>query len=221
MAPPMSTCVADAQQVLDDVDLVRDFRSAEDGHERTLRLGDRVGEVLDFLGHQEPDDLGLAAHGLGHGVHRGVFAVAGAEGVVAVDVGHCGQGLGELRVPLLFAGIETQVFQHQDAAAGRAVWLWPGRPGQSYRSANSTCLPSSSPSRTAVGRMLYLAASLGAPLGRPRWLIRISAPPRSSTDSIDGRAMRIRVSSVMHCLSSKGTLKSTRISTFLFLTSTS
>ena len=87
--------------------------------------------------------------------------------------------------------------------------------------ANATFLCSSSPKRTAVGRMLNFAASLGAPLGRPRWLIRISAPPRSSTDWMDGNAMRMRVSSVMHCLSSSGTLKSTRISTFLFLTSTS
>jgi hypothetical protein len=87
--------------------------------------------------------------------------------------------------------------------------------------ANSTFLCNNSPNRTAVGRMLYFAASLGAPLGRPRWLIRINAPPRSSTDSIDGNAMRMRVSSVMHCLSSRGTLKSTRINTFLFVTSTS
>ena len=42
--------------------------------------------------------------------------MAGSEGVVAVDIGHLGQGLSELLVPLLFAWIESHVFQDQDAA---------------------------------------------------------------------------------------------------------
>ena len=65
---------------------------------------------------RKPDDLRLRAHRLGHGDHRRVGAVAGAEGVVAVDVGHVGQRLGELRVALLLAEVEPQVLQHQHLA---------------------------------------------------------------------------------------------------------
>ena len=107
------------QQVLDHVDLVRDLGAAQDRHERPCRVGDGVAQVLDLLLDQEAHDLGLAAHGLGHGDHRGVRAVAGAEGVVAVDVGHVGQRLGECGVALLLAGVEPQVLQHQDVARGQ------------------------------------------------------------------------------------------------------
>ena len=47
---------------------------------------------------------------------RGVGAVGGAEGVVDVDVGVAGQRLGELRIVLLFLGVEAQVLQ-EDAFA--------------------------------------------------------------------------------------------------------
>jgi len=52
--------------------------------------------------------------------------VAGAEGVVTVDVGHRGQRGGEFGVALLLAGIEAEVLQHQHAAVGQCGGLGPG-----------------------------------------------------------------------------------------------
>jgi hypothetical protein len=91
--------------------------------------------------------------------------------------------------------------------------------GPTLSSAKITFLPSSSESRTATGFKVY--ASSRAPSGRPRWLIRIRLPPRSSTFLIVGSALTMRSSLVMLPLSSCGTLKSTRIRTFLPLTSIS
>ena len=145
--------------------------------------------------------------------------MAGAEGVVAVDIGHVGQRLGEARIPLLLAGIKAQVLHDQHLAADQLLGFRLGVVTHRVGGERDFLL-SSSPSRTAVGRMLYFAASLGPPWAAPGDSSG-SVRRRVSTDSMDGKAIRIRVSSVMLCLSSRGTLKSTRISTFLFLTSTS
>ena len=55
---------------------------------------------------------------------------------------------------------------------------------------------------------------MGSPFGRPQWLARISLPPLEITSLMDGSAATIRVSSVT-TPSLSGTLKSTRIRTFL------
>ena len=73
-----------AQQVLDDLDLVRDLRAAEDRDERAVGLLHRVAEVLQLLLHQE---AGRAfADGADDAVHRRVRAVGRAERVVHVEV---------------------------------------------------------------------------------------------------------------------------------------
>ena len=55
------------------------------------RVGQQLVEDLQFLGDQQADDARLALHRRGHGDHRGVLAVAGAEGVVDVDVAEGGE----------------------------------------------------------------------------------------------------------------------------------
>ena len=56
----------------------------------------------------------------GHCHHRGFVAVAGAKGVVDVTIGKCGHLLGKGEVAFLFALVEPDVFEDNDAARGAA-----------------------------------------------------------------------------------------------------
>jgi len=111
--------VANPEEVFDDVDLVGDFRAAEDRDERALRSANRVGQVLDFLFDEETADARFAGHRFRNGDHRSVGAVAGAERVVDVNVGEGGEFRGEFGVALLFARLETEVFENDDVAVGQ------------------------------------------------------------------------------------------------------
>ena len=85
--------------------------------------------------------------------------------------------------------------------------------------AKTTSLSRSSESLPATGdRDIFSSLR---PLGRPRWLIRMSAPPRPKILVMVGRALTIRSSLVILQSSSNGTLKSHRIRTLLPLTSIS
>lgn len=66
------------QQVVDELDLVRDLGATEDGEEGALGVLEGLGEVLELLLHEETGGL------LGQidTDHRGVGAVSGAKGVV-------------------------------------------------------------------------------------------------------------------------------------------
>ena len=75
----------------------------------------RAGEELDFLLDEEAG--GGPAHRLRDGDHGGVGPVAGAEGVVDVEVAERGDLLGEGGVALLLLGVEAEVFE-QDHVAG-------------------------------------------------------------------------------------------------------
>ena len=74
-----------AQHVLDDLDLVRHLRAAQDRDKRPLRCFERVAEILQFLLHQQtgrrPGKM------MGDALNRGVRAVRSAEGVVDVAIG--------------------------------------------------------------------------------------------------------------------------------------
>jgi hypothetical protein len=124
--------------------------------------------------------------------------VAGAEGVVAVDVGHVGQRLREIGGALLLACIEPQVFQHQDVAVLQRGGFGAGIGTDRVGGERDRLCPAVLGQLSAVGFMLYLA-SPASPLGRPRWLIRIKRPPRSMTERIEGSAIRMRRSSVTFC----------------------
>ena len=79
-------------------------------------------------------------------------------------------------------------------------------------SANVTFLPNSSSKRLAIGAIEN--SGFFFPFGRPKWLITIKEAPLSNNALIVGRAALIRVSSPT-TPSFTGTLKSTRIKTFL------
>ena len=53
IAPPMSSRSTLREQILDDLDLVRDLRAAQDRDERPLRRFERVAEVAQLLLHQQ------------------------------------------------------------------------------------------------------------------------------------------------------------------------
>ena len=108
--------IADAEQVVDDIDLVADLCPAQDRDEGPRGIPDRVTEVLNLLGDQVTDDSRLPFHRFGNGEHRSVFSVTGSEGIVAVHVGHRSKLGSEFGVALLFAGIETQILEHQHIA---------------------------------------------------------------------------------------------------------
>jgi hypothetical protein len=78
IAPPMSSTVGLAEQLLDDVDLVGNFRAAEDRDERPLRRVTAVAEELQLFLDEEADDARLALHGLRDAERAGVLAVGGA-----------------------------------------------------------------------------------------------------------------------------------------------
>jgi|GEM_PF-5447975 len=53
--------VADSQQVVDDLDLVRHLRAAQNRHKGLLGIGNAFGQVLNLLGNQIADNFWLAA----------------------------------------------------------------------------------------------------------------------------------------------------------------
>ena len=101
-------------QVLDDFELVGDLGAAENRDERPVRRPERLAEILDFVGHQEPRrrlvDVVHDAFG------RGVRAMRGAERVVHVDVRERRQRFGKRRIVLFLFGVEPQVLEQDDAA---------------------------------------------------------------------------------------------------------
>ena len=81
---------------------------------------------------------------------------------------------------------------------------------------SGTSRPSSSESRFATGASE--SSGLNSPsVGRPRWLVTITAAPASSASWMQGTEARMRVSSVMLPASSCGTLRSARMNTRLSL----
>ena len=110
-----------AEHVLDDVDLVRDFRAAEYRDERPLRLLQRLPEVLQLFFHQQPRRRLLEA--VRDAFHRRVRAMRGAKGVVHVARGERRQRLCECGVVLFFLRMKAQVLEQDDVALHRARLL--------------------------------------------------------------------------------------------------
>ena len=104
------------EQVVDDLDLVRDLRAADDRDKRAVRMFYRVAQILQLLLHQE---AGRAfADGSDDPVHRRVCPMGRPERVVDVEVGQLGELPGKNRVVFLLRGVEAQVLQQHDMAAG-------------------------------------------------------------------------------------------------------
>ena len=112
----MSSASTFVEQVVDDLDLVRDLRAADDRDKRADGMLHRVAEILQLLLHEE---AGRAfADGADDAVHRRVRAVGRPERVVDVEVGQLGQLPRKHRVVLLLRGVEAQVLEQHDVAAG-------------------------------------------------------------------------------------------------------
>ena len=105
--------VALVDQVVDDVDLVGNLRAAQDGNERTGRVGKRLAHDGDFLLDQEAAD---SRQVVGNAGSRGMRAVRGAECIVDKDVRHVGKRLGQRGIVLGLALLETHVLE-QDRLA--------------------------------------------------------------------------------------------------------
>ena len=104
------------EQVLDDQDLVGDLGPAHHGHVRALGLRQQGVENMKLLLDQEPDAPGPRGELFGHGDHRGLVAMAGAEGIVDVSVGQAAISLANADIALLLALVEPDVFEHDDPA---------------------------------------------------------------------------------------------------------
>ena len=91
-------------QRLDDADLRRDLRTADDGAERMLRSLHERRDGLDLLLHQVAEHL-VVGEVLGDQIGRSVLAVCRAESVVDVAVGIRSEFLDELLLRALFQGL--------------------------------------------------------------------------------------------------------------------
>ena len=105
--------VALVDQVVDHVDLVGNLRAAQNGNERTGRVGKRLAHDGDLLLDQEAADGRQVVGNAGGG---GMRAVRGAERVVDKDVRHVGKRLGQRGIVLSLALLETHVLE-QDRLA--------------------------------------------------------------------------------------------------------
>ena len=99
---------------IDDLNLIRNFRSAHDDDER---LGGRFklfDEEFELELHEHSD--GGIADVLGDPSGGSVGAVGGAEGVVYEDIGELAEGSGEGGVVCGLACVEADVFEQEDVA---------------------------------------------------------------------------------------------------------
>jgi hypothetical protein len=115
------------QQILDQRDLVRDLRPAQNGEQRTLRMLQHRRERLQFSLHQEarrllrqvdPDDRGMRAVGGAERIVHVHIPQSGETGAERVDgrlVGLERRAILELHLALLL-DVETQVLQQQHLA---------------------------------------------------------------------------------------------------------
>ena len=184
--------VGTAPEVLQDADLVVDFRPAGDEHERMLHLAEQPPQLLQLALEQQ---AGVGGQDLRDADGGGMRAMCGAEGVVHVEIEAVRELAGEVRIVRLLAGVEARVLQDADPLVRR-----------------------SSRSRASTG---FIENAGSSPFGRPRCeQTTISAAPRSNSSSSVGSEARIRVSSAT-CPSSSGTFRSARTRARLPATSAS
>ena len=96
------------------LDLVGDLRATHDDEEGLLGGLQFAVEVFEFALHQEAHRA--LRHEMRHAFGRGMGAVGGAEGVVDVDLGAAGEGLGEAGLVGFLGGVKAGVFQQQHLA---------------------------------------------------------------------------------------------------------
>src|SRR6185437_9399589 len=145
-------------------------------------------------------------------------SVRGRKGVIDIKVAERGEALGELAIVFLLALVIPNVLEHGDLAglkridhALRVIARRSGGEGTAIPGISSCIL-------AATGRSEV--SGVGWPLGRPRWDRTTTLAPSRATLAMVGRTRVSRVGSATTPFSI-GTLKSTRTSTRLPLTSTS
>ena len=112
--------ITDPKKILDYHDLVGDLRAAKNRDEGTLRIANRVRKILNFLLDKETANARFALHSHRNGNHRSVRSVASSKRVIDVNVGKRSQLSGKFFVPLLFAGLESEVFKNHDRTGGQS-----------------------------------------------------------------------------------------------------
>ena len=166
--------VGELEEALDDGDLVGHLGAAEHRDERPRGVGEDARRGRDLALEQEARRR--VRDVVGDALGRGVRAVGGAEGVVDVDVGERAERRRELRV----VGRSRPARSGRSRAAGsrpargarRSAWAL----GPTTSCANATAAPSElAPDAAATGAS---EGRVGPPLGRPRWLARITLAPR-------------------------------------------
>ena len=109
--------VALVEQVVDDLELVRDLRAAEHRDERSLGRLERVSHDLELLLNQEAADSGLDESVFDDRGGRSVRTVRCAESVVDIDVAIGSELTAELFASALLLRIETQILEQHALSA--------------------------------------------------------------------------------------------------------
>lgn len=106
------------EEGLDDLDLVSDLRSTEDGDKRALGGVEGSAEVFELFLDEE---AGVCGEMVGDAFGAGVGAVGGAEGIVDIELGEGGELGGEVGIVGFFLGVEANVFEEADLAVFEGV----------------------------------------------------------------------------------------------------
>src|SRR5436853_6707414 len=104
-------CISNAEQALQDLDLVGDLGPANDSYKRTPGIFQCRAQEVDFFLYQETCSAGQIVC---HPFSRSMSAVSSAECIIDVDLAKGGKLTSKLRIILLFFLMEAQVFQQQD-----------------------------------------------------------------------------------------------------------
>jgi hypothetical protein len=185
--------------------LGRHLGAADDGHHRPRRVGQRLVQGFEFLGHQQAGTGGRGE--LRHAVGRGFGTVGGAEGVHDKEVAQRGVFLRRRFDVLLLALVEAAVLQQHDFAGGDIESAIDPVAHQAHR------LPSLAAMTSATGWSEF--SSVNTPSsGRPRWEVTMTLAPALRQCAMVGIDAVMRASEVT-LPSLTGTLRSARMKTRL------
>ena len=101
--------------------------------------------------------------------------MAGAEGVVDVDIAEFGELGGECRIAALLAVVEAQVLQHQHLARLQRLRRPTSPQGRRPHRPCARACRAIRPGAAATRSMRNGASFAGSPLGRPRWLMTMDS----------------------------------------------
>src|SRR5260370_13007248 len=112
-APANQDRISNAEQALQNLDLVGDLSPGNDSYKRTPGMFQRRAQEVDFFLYQETSNTGQI---MCHSFSRSMCAVSSAECIIDVNLAKGSKLTSKLRIILLFFLMEAQVFQQQDLA---------------------------------------------------------------------------------------------------------